>query len=77
MTVSVGYAFREKRIKSLFTPELIAKGLETDVTFTKIDPCTPIVEQGKFDVVLHKLEVLARRFSIGIRFLHKYEGLLF
>eukprot|EP00897_Mesotaenium_endlicherianum_P004556 jgi/Mesen1/4128/ME000218S03245 len=54
--LKVGYALREKRIKSFFIPAILKTAEEQNVTFVQIDASKPLVDQGPFDVILQKLD---------------------
>eukprot|EP00475_Leptophrys_vorax_P019667 TRINITY_DN26972_c0_g1_i2.p1 TRINITY_DN26972_c0_g1~~TRINITY_DN26972_c0_g1_i2.p1 ORF type:complete len:385 (+),score=35.10 TRINITY_DN26972_c0_g1_i2:190-1344(+) len=54
--VVVGYALRPKRVTSFMSPDLLSYAKDNNVEFVPIDPIVPLVEQGPFDMVLHKLE---------------------
>ncbi|GJP59274.1 hypothetical protein CLOP_g10174 [Closterium sp. NIES-67] len=54
--IVVGYALRPKRVASFIQPELLAHAQACGVEFVAIDPSRPLVDQGPFNMVLHKLE---------------------
>eukprot|EP00271_Cylindrocystis_brebissonii_P009617 TRINITY_DN2464_c0_g1_i1.p1 TRINITY_DN2464_c0_g1~~TRINITY_DN2464_c0_g1_i1.p1 ORF type:complete len:537 (-),score=121.55 TRINITY_DN2464_c0_g1_i1:362-1972(-) len=54
--ISVGFHFREKRVKSLFTPELIERAATEGIEFVQVDPDRLLMEQGPFDLLLHKMK---------------------
>ncbi|CAK8539113.1 unnamed protein product [Lathyrus sativus] len=51
----VGYALTSKKKKSFLKPNFIALARNKGISFVAIDPKKPMLEQGPFDVVLHKL----------------------
>jgi len=54
---TVGYALTEKKIQSFLRPELLTYAREHGIQFKRIDPRTPLPEQGPFDVIIHKLRM--------------------
>lgn len=55
--IVVGYALREKRVKSFITPELLEDAAKSgDLKYVAVDQSLPLAEQGPFDLLLHKLE---------------------
>ncbi|KEH27333.1 putative phosphotransferase with an alcohol group as acceptor [Medicago truncatula] len=53
--VVVGYALTSKKKKSFLKPNFIALARNKGIFFVAIDLNKPMLEQGPFDVVLHKL----------------------
>ncbi|WJX59952.1 Inositol-tetrakisphosphate 1-kinase 4 [Trifolium repens] len=53
--VVVGYALTSKKKKSFLKPNFIALARNKGIFFVAIDLNKPLLEQGPFDVVLHKL----------------------
>ncbi|KAL2945274.1 Inositol-tetrakisphosphate 1-kinase 3 [Bienertia sinuspersici] len=53
--VVVGYALTTKKKKSFLQPKLEVIARDKGILFVPIDQHRPLVEQGPFDVVLHKL----------------------
>ncbi|WOL03062.1 inositol-tetrakisphosphate 1-kinase 3 [Canna indica] len=51
----VGYALTSKKVKSFFQPKLERLARKKGIVFIAIDQCRPLMEQGPFDIVLHKL----------------------
>ncbi|CAI8587277.1 unnamed protein product [Vicia faba] len=51
----VGYALTSKKKKSFLKPNFIALARNKGISFVAIDLKKPLLEQGPFDVVLHKL----------------------
>ncbi|XP_050209009.1 inositol-tetrakisphosphate 1-kinase 4-like [Mercurialis annua] len=54
-TVVVGYALTSKKRKSFLQPKLEALARNKGISFVAIDVKKPLLDQGPFDVVLHKL----------------------
>ncbi|KAM7479087.1 hypothetical protein LguiA_027300 [Lonicera macranthoides] len=53
--VVVGYALTSKKKKSFLQPKLLGLARNKGILFVAIDQNRPLVDQGPFDVVLHKL----------------------
>ncbi|KAE8717719.1 Inositol-tetrakisphosphate 1-kinase 1 [Hibiscus syriacus] len=51
----VGYALTPKKEKTFILPSLLSHASQIGVTLTKIDPSKPLIQQGPFDCILHKL----------------------
>ncbi|CAL0320717.1 unnamed protein product [Lupinus luteus] len=53
--VVVGYALTSKKKKSFLQPKLITLARNKGIYFVAIDINKPLLEQGSFDILLHKL----------------------
>ncbi|OAY75670.1 Inositol-tetrakisphosphate 1-kinase 2 [Ananas comosus] len=51
----VGYALTSKKVKSFLQPKLEGLARMKGILFVAIDQSRPLLEQGPFDIVLHKL----------------------
>ncbi|XP_064955692.1 inositol-tetrakisphosphate 1-kinase 4 isoform X1 [Musa acuminata AAA Group] len=51
----VGYALTSKKVKSFLQPKLEGLAKKKGIVFVAIDQSQPLVDQGPFDIVLHKL----------------------
>ncbi|PKA66510.1 Inositol-tetrakisphosphate 1-kinase 2 [Apostasia shenzhenica] len=51
----VGYALTSKKVKSFLQPKLEGLARKKGIFFVAIDQQRPLLEQGPFDIVLHKL----------------------
>ncbi|XP_074270210.1 inositol-tetrakisphosphate 1-kinase 1-like [Silene latifolia] len=51
----IGYALSPKKQKSFITETLISAGHQRSIEFIKIDADKPLIEQGPFDCIIHKL----------------------
>ncbi|XP_072990931.1 inositol-tetrakisphosphate 1-kinase 3 isoform X1 [Typha latifolia] len=51
----VGYALTSKKVKSFLQPKLEGLARKKGILFVAIDQSRPLLEQGPFDIVLHKL----------------------
>ena len=51
----VGYAFEPTKIDTFITPAVVDLASQNGIDLVAIEPTKPLVEQGPFDCVLHKL----------------------
>ncbi|KAL4377510.1 hypothetical protein GQ457_02G027890 [Hibiscus cannabinus] len=51
----IGYALTPKKEKTFIVPSLLSYASEKGVVLAKIDPSKPLIQQGPFDCILHKL----------------------
>lgn len=51
----IGYALAPKKGHSLIQPSLLTKASERGIDLIPIDPIKPLIEQGPFDCIVHKL----------------------
>ncbi|CAM6127372.1 unnamed protein product [Calypogeia fissa] len=51
----IGYALAQKKQRSFVQPTLISKAKSKGINLLSIDPHRPLVEQGPFDAILHKV----------------------
>ncbi|WOL10926.1 inositol-tetrakisphosphate 1-kinase 3 [Canna indica] len=51
----VGYALTSKKVKSFLQPRLEGLARKKGIVFVAIDLSQPLLDQGPFDIVLHKL----------------------
>ncbi|THU62486.1 hypothetical protein C4D60_Mb01t05660 [Musa balbisiana] len=54
-TLVVGYALTSKKVKSFFQPKLEALARKKGIVFVAIDQSQLLLDQGPFDIILHKL----------------------
>ncbi|CAL9115212.1 unnamed protein product [Musa textilis] len=54
-TLVVGYALTSKKVKSFFQPKLEALARKKGIVFVAIDESRLLLDQGPFDIILHKL----------------------
>ncbi|XP_022718604.1 inositol-tetrakisphosphate 1-kinase 1-like [Durio zibethinus] len=54
-TNQVGYALTPKKEKTFILPSLLSHASKNGVVLTKIDPHKPLIQQGPFDCIIHKL----------------------
>eukprot|EP00245_Coleochaete_scutata_P002775 TRINITY_DN13873_c0_g1_i1.p1 TRINITY_DN13873_c0_g1~~TRINITY_DN13873_c0_g1_i1.p1 ORF type:complete len:346 (-),score=55.72 TRINITY_DN13873_c0_g1_i1:492-1529(-) len=52
---TVGYALNKKKLKSFIQPTLLKQAREKGVHLIEIDQGVPLIQQGPFDAILHKL----------------------
>ncbi|CAK7327844.1 unnamed protein product [Dovyalis caffra] len=52
---SIGYALPPKKIKTFIQPSLIQQAKEHNIELIPIDPSKPLIEQGPFDCIIHKI----------------------
>ncbi|KAE8699285.1 Inositol-tetrakisphosphate 1-kinase 1 [Hibiscus syriacus] len=51
----VGYALTPEKEKTFILPSLLSHASQNGVSLLKIDPSKPLIQQGPFDCILHKL----------------------
>ncbi|TYI40576.1 hypothetical protein ES332_A02G172700v1 [Gossypium tomentosum] len=51
----IGYALTPKKEQTFIVPSLLSCACQNGVVLTKIDPTKPLIQQGPFDCILHKL----------------------
>ncbi|TYJ47023.1 hypothetical protein E1A91_A02G159700v1 [Gossypium mustelinum] len=51
----IGYALTPKKEQTFIVPSLLSCAGQNGVVLTKIDPTKPLIQQGPFDCILHKL----------------------
>lgn len=51
----VGYALFPKKVNSFIQPSLLTLASDKGIDLVKIDPYKPLIEQGTFDCVIHKI----------------------
>ncbi|XP_050224179.1 inositol-tetrakisphosphate 1-kinase 1 [Mercurialis annua] len=51
----VGYALAPKKVQSFIQPSLISHANHHNIDLIPIDPSKPLIEQGSFDTIIHKL----------------------
>ncbi|KAL3524542.1 hypothetical protein ACH5RR_017376 [Cinchona calisaya] len=51
----IGYALSPKKVESFIKPSLLNLAHQRRIDLIPIDPCKPLIQQGPFDCVLHKL----------------------
>ncbi|XAR71527.1 Inositol-pentakisphosphate 2-kinase [Bertholletia excelsa] len=52
---SVGYALAQKKVQSFIQPSLVDYARERGVDLIPLDASKPLVDQGSFDCIIHKL----------------------
>ncbi|CAK7327850.1 unnamed protein product [Dovyalis caffra] len=52
---SVGYALAPNKTQAFIQPSLIQQAKEHNIELIPIDPSKPLIEQGPFDCIIHKL----------------------
>ncbi|KAL9436579.1 hypothetical protein AB3S75_022600 [Citrus x aurantiifolia] len=51
----IGYALAPKKEQTFIQPSLVTKASERGIDLIRIDPYKPLIEQGPFDCIIHKL----------------------
>ncbi|XVF30516.1 hypothetical protein REPUB_Repub16aG0064500 [Reevesia pubescens] len=51
----IGYGLTPENEQSFIVPSLISHASKSGIVFTKIDPNIPLIQQGLFDCIIHKL----------------------
>ncbi|XVE90425.1 hypothetical protein DITRI_Ditri20bG0076800 [Diplodiscus trichospermus] len=54
-TYQIGYALTPKKGQTFILPSLLSHASQRGIVFTKIDPNKPLIQQGQFDCIIHKL----------------------
>ncbi|XVF06862.1 hypothetical protein REPUB_Repub06bG0087700 [Reevesia pubescens] len=51
----IGYALTPKKEQTFILPSLLSHASQKGLVLTKMDPNKPLIQQGPFDCIIHKL----------------------